>query len=148
MAARFQGVIDHIFGPPGYERVYLPLWKVTDTPFHTQGDGMSGLDGPYIVCSSEYATVQQKGQTAVDAIDNYNTVVEALSASLEMALQANQSMMATLAVLKNVSVEELATEAVQALDQAEVLKARASAQDGTATRKINLHCNQHYKYHI
>ena len=22
----------------GYERVYLPLWKVADTPFHIQGD--------------------------------------------------------------------------------------------------------------
>ena len=25
----------------GYERVYLPLYKVADTPFHIQGDGMS-----------------------------------------------------------------------------------------------------------
>ena len=24
--------------PPGYERVYLPLCKVADTPFHIQGD--------------------------------------------------------------------------------------------------------------
>ena len=23
----------------GYERVYLPLYKVADTPFHIQGDG-------------------------------------------------------------------------------------------------------------
>ena len=26
--------------PLGYERVYLPLCKVTDTPFHMQGDEM------------------------------------------------------------------------------------------------------------
>ena len=25
----------------GYERVYLPLYKVADTPFHIQGDDMS-----------------------------------------------------------------------------------------------------------
>ena len=24
--------------PPAYERVYLPLFKVADTPFHIQGD--------------------------------------------------------------------------------------------------------------
>ena len=24
--------------PLGYERVYLPLYKVADTPFHIQGD--------------------------------------------------------------------------------------------------------------
>ena len=24
----------------GYERVYLPLYKVTDTPFHIQGEGV------------------------------------------------------------------------------------------------------------
>ena len=27
--------------PIGYERVYLPLYKVADTPFHIQGDRMS-----------------------------------------------------------------------------------------------------------
>ena len=27
--------------PLGYERVYLPLCKVADTPFHIQGDEMS-----------------------------------------------------------------------------------------------------------
>ena len=27
--------------PLGYERVYLPLCKVADTPFHIQGDAMS-----------------------------------------------------------------------------------------------------------
>ena len=26
------------FRPTGYERVYLPLYKVADTPFHIQGD--------------------------------------------------------------------------------------------------------------
>ena len=26
------------YRPPGYERVYLPLCKVADTPFHIQGD--------------------------------------------------------------------------------------------------------------
>ena len=26
------------FRPLGYERVYLPLHKVADTPFHIQGD--------------------------------------------------------------------------------------------------------------
>ena len=30
----------------GYERVYLPLCKVADTPFHTQGDNM--LEAVYI----------------------------------------------------------------------------------------------------
>ena len=29
-----------IYRPLGYERVYLPLYKVADTPFHTQGDDM------------------------------------------------------------------------------------------------------------
>ena len=27
-----------IYPPLGYERVYLPLYKVTVTPFHIQGD--------------------------------------------------------------------------------------------------------------
>ena len=27
-----------IYRPLGYERVYLPLYKVADTPFHIQGD--------------------------------------------------------------------------------------------------------------
>ena len=27
-------------GPLGYERVYLPLDKVADTPFHIQGDDL------------------------------------------------------------------------------------------------------------
>ena len=26
------------YRPFGYERVYLPLYKVADTPFHIQGD--------------------------------------------------------------------------------------------------------------
>ena len=26
------------YRPLGYERVYLPLYKVADTPFHIQGD--------------------------------------------------------------------------------------------------------------
>ena len=29
---------DKLPGPLGYERVYLPLCKVADTPFHIQGD--------------------------------------------------------------------------------------------------------------
>ena len=29
--------------PRGYERVYLPLYKVADTPFHTQGNDMLNL---------------------------------------------------------------------------------------------------------
>ena len=29
-----------IYRPLGYERVYLPLYKVADTPFHIQGDEM------------------------------------------------------------------------------------------------------------
>ena len=29
-----------IYRRPGYERVYLPLCKVADTPFHIQGDDM------------------------------------------------------------------------------------------------------------
>ena len=29
--------IGSIDRPLGYERVYLPLYKVTDTPFHIQG---------------------------------------------------------------------------------------------------------------
>ena len=28
----------YIIGPLGYERVYLPLCRVADTPFHIQGD--------------------------------------------------------------------------------------------------------------
>ena len=30
----------HIIRPLGYERVYLPLHEVADTPFHIQEDGM------------------------------------------------------------------------------------------------------------
>ena len=30
------------FRPLGYERVYLPLCKVADAPFHIQGDEMMG----------------------------------------------------------------------------------------------------------
>ena len=32
-----------IFRPLGYERVYLPLCKVADTPFHIQGDDLSSI---------------------------------------------------------------------------------------------------------
>ena len=28
----------YIYRPLAYERVYLPLYKVADTPFHIQGD--------------------------------------------------------------------------------------------------------------
>ena len=31
-----------IYRPLRYERVYLPLGKVADTPFHIQGDDMYG----------------------------------------------------------------------------------------------------------
>ena len=31
-------ILMRTFRPLGYERVYLPLWKVADTPFHIQGD--------------------------------------------------------------------------------------------------------------
>ena len=34
----------HLSAIIGYERVYLPLCKVADTPFHIQGDGMFHLD--------------------------------------------------------------------------------------------------------
>ena len=34
-------VIILIQRPIGHERVYLPLYKVADTPFHIQGDDMS-----------------------------------------------------------------------------------------------------------
>ena len=30
-----------IYSPLGYERVYLPLCKVADTPFHIQGDELA-----------------------------------------------------------------------------------------------------------
>ena len=33
----------HIRRPLGYERVYLPLYKVADTPFHIQGDEESEI---------------------------------------------------------------------------------------------------------
>ena len=29
-----------IFRPLGYERVYLPLYEVADTPFHIQGNDL------------------------------------------------------------------------------------------------------------
>ena len=31
-------IFNFIYRPPGYERVYLTLCKVADTPFHIQGD--------------------------------------------------------------------------------------------------------------
>ena len=34
------GIRRTIFRPLGYERVYLPLYKVADTPFHIQGDDL------------------------------------------------------------------------------------------------------------
>ena len=33
-----------IYRPLEYKRVYLPLYKVADTPFHIQEDGMSPAD--------------------------------------------------------------------------------------------------------
>ena len=36
--------------PFGYERVYLPLWKVADTPFHIQGDEMYQSNIHLYVC--------------------------------------------------------------------------------------------------
>ena len=35
---------DHKYRPLGYERVYLPLCKVADTPFHAQGDDIFGTE--------------------------------------------------------------------------------------------------------
>ena len=32
--------IIYLSRPVGYERVYLPLCKVADTPFHIQGDDL------------------------------------------------------------------------------------------------------------
>ena len=29
-----------LFLPLGFEKVYLPLWKMADTPFHNQGDDL------------------------------------------------------------------------------------------------------------
>ena len=38
---RFEGYVSIAsYCPLGYERVYLPLCKVADTPFHIQGDDM------------------------------------------------------------------------------------------------------------
>ena len=36
-----QRLITQLFRPFGYERVYLPLYKVADTPFHIQGSDFS-----------------------------------------------------------------------------------------------------------
>ena len=47
--------------PVEYERVYLPLYKVADTPFHIQGDelcSMSGGNGSHHTLNSAvYANV-------------------------------------------------------------------------------------------
>ena len=32
-----------VIRPLGYEKVYLPLYKVADSPFHIQGDGIMAL---------------------------------------------------------------------------------------------------------
>ena len=47
-----------MYRPLGYERVYLPLHKVTDTPFHIQG----GMTATLHVISKEeiYVVVTQK----------------------------------------------------------------------------------------
>ena len=31
-------IMTNTCSPLGYERVYLPLWEVADTPFHIQGN--------------------------------------------------------------------------------------------------------------
>ena len=36
-------VMLRIIRPFGYERVYLPLYKVANTPFHIQGDELLGF---------------------------------------------------------------------------------------------------------
>ena len=35
----------YIYRPLGYERVYLPLYKVADTPFQIQGDDILSKQG-------------------------------------------------------------------------------------------------------
>ena len=41
-----------IFRPFRYERVYLPLCKVADTPFHIQGDDLLSLFAPRLCQTS------------------------------------------------------------------------------------------------
>ena len=40
------------FRPLGYERVYLPLCKVADTPFHIQGDDLKIIIAKHIYRSN------------------------------------------------------------------------------------------------
>ena len=38
LIAHFEDMTSKRIRPLGYERVYLPLYKVADAPFHIQGD--------------------------------------------------------------------------------------------------------------
>ena len=59
--------------PLGYERVYLPLYKVADTPFHIYGDEICTSDGMQFV--GELCTVSWKRFTIML---RYNTITTEL----------------------------------------------------------------------
>ena len=45
-------LIRHTYHPLGYKRVYLPLYKVADTPFHIQRDNMYWSHGKTYTCTA------------------------------------------------------------------------------------------------
>jgi len=57
---------------------------------------------------SLFATVQPKGQPAVDAINNYQSLVSLLNTSTQMALAANRKIQDTLTFLPSVDQQEAA----------------------------------------
>ena len=48
---------DLLYRPLGYERVYLPLYKVADTPFHIQGDDIVVISGERITQVNQSPTL-------------------------------------------------------------------------------------------
>ena len=66
-----------------------------------------------IICS-EFVRVQPNGQQAVDALENYNSVVQLLTDANELATQAQASVAQAQATLSTVTVADLQTQALQA----------------------------------
>ena len=53
----------------GYERIYLPLFKVTDTPFHIQGDEVTTYK---IVCSKHLTSSEHYMNVIYKVLDMNN----------------------------------------------------------------------------
>ena len=81
---------------------------------------------------SVYNAVKDRGQPAVDALEEYQQVVDTLQSSLEMAQAAITTMREAVQQLAAVSVSELEARAAQSLTDSTVSRDEASMWNNVA----------------